>query len=152
MNETAVMTFRMPKHLKRGLERLAARFGHKPAQTGVRLIEEALRKRDFPHVDLRETAVGRVAYLAGTRFAVHWVSAMVPGKMTLEAFAKEFDLPGERVRSALAYAQAFPDEIESDTAHAQANHKWIVAQDAAARSHKTANGHGTGKGKAKAAR
>ena len=146
------MTLRMPKGLKRGVERLAARFGHKAAQTGVRLIEEALRRRDFPHVDLRETAAGRVAYLGGTRFAVHWVSEMVPRKMTAEAFAREYELPVERVRMALAYAQTFADEIESDRAHAQANHQWIVAQAAAVRSHQSANGHGTGKGKAKAAR
>jgi uncharacterized protein (DUF433 family) len=146
------MTLRMPKGLKRGVERLAARFGHKPAQTGVRLIEEALRKRDFPHVDLRETAAGRVAYLGGTRFAVYWVAGMVPARMTVEAFAREYDLAAERVREALAYAQAFADEIKSDAAHALANYKWVVAQDAAARRSKPTNGHGRNKRREKASR
>jgi uncharacterized protein (DUF433 family) len=142
------MTLRMPKDVKRGVERLAARFGHKPAQLGVRLIEEGLRRRDFPHIELRETAAGRVAYLAGTRFAVHWVAGQVPAKMAVAAFAQEFDLTADRVRAAVAYAQAFPAEIDSDREHAEANQKWIEAQDAAVRGHKATNGHGKGKPKA----
>lgn len=148
MSETAVMTLRMPKGVKRGVERLAARFGHKPAQLGVRLIEEGLRRRDFPHVELRETAAGRVAYLAGTRFTVHWIARLVPAKMALAAFAREYDLTADRVRAALAYAQAFSAEIDSDREHAEANRKWIVAQDSAARSHEATDG----KGKPKASR
>lgn len=125
MSETAVMTLRMPKIVKREVERLALRFGQKPAQLGVRLIEEGLRKRDYPHVDLRETASGRVAYLAGTRFAVYWMAGMVPEKMTLEDFATEYEVPPERVRVALAYAEAFADEMDSDKTHAKVNRKWI---------------------------
>lgn len=142
MSETSVMTLRLPKNVKRGVERLAARFGHKPAQLSARLIEEGLRRRDFPQIDLRETAAGRVAYLAGTRLAVHWVAEMVPRKMSIETFAREYDLSVERVRAALAYARAFPKEIESDKTHAEANRDWIEAADAAARTHPTANGQG----------
>ena len=145
MNESAVMTLRLPKGVKRSVERLAARFGHKPAQLGARLIEEGLRRRDFPQIDLRETAAGRVAYVAGTRFAVYWVAGMVPGRMAAEDFAKEYELPVERIWAALAYAEAFAGEIESDRAHAKANRKWIERQDAAGRSPKRANGKGRGK-------
>lgn len=152
MNETAVMTLRMPKGVKRGVERLAARFGHKPAQLGVRLIEEGLRRRDFPHIELRETAAGRVAYLAGTRFAVYWVAGLVPAEMTVAAFAREYDLTADRVRAAVAYALAFPGEVESDREHAEANRQWTKAMDAAARGHQATNGHGKAKGKGKAAR
>jgi hypothetical protein len=72
--------------------------------------------------------------------------------MAVEAFAKEYDLPVERIRAALAYAHAFPDEIESDRAHAEANGKWIERQDAAARSEKTMDDNGKPKSKEKAAR
>jgi len=152
MSETAVMTLRMPKGVKRGVERLAARFGHKPAQLGVRLIEEGLRRRDFPHIELRETAAGRVAYLAGTRFAVYWIAGLVPAKMTAAAFAREYDLTADRVRAALAYALAFPGEIESDQEHAEANRQWIGTLDAAARGDQATNGQGKTKGRQKAAR
>jgi uncharacterized protein (DUF433 family) len=138
MRETAVMTLRMPQGVKRGVERLAARFGHKPAQLGVRLIEEGLRRRDFPQIELRETASGRVAYLGGTRLAVHWITGLVPAKMTTEAFAREYDLTPDRVRAAVAYAQAFPDEIASDREQVEANRRWVAAQDPAPRRKKPA--------------
>lgn len=138
--------------VKRGVERLAARFGHKPAQIGARLIEEGLRRRDFPQVDLRETAAGRVAYLGGTRFAVYWVADLVPEEMTPEDFASEYDVPLERVRAALAYAEAFPDEMASDRAQSEANLKWIMDQDAAARKRKPASPEAKTAGKGKAAR
>ena len=127
------MTLRMPKGVKRGEERLAARFGHKPAQLGVRLIEEGLRRRDFPQIELRETAAGRVAYLAGTRFAVYWVSGLGPAWMKLETFAREYDMTTDRVRAAVAYARAFPNEIDSDREHAEGNRDWINTISAAAR-------------------
>lgn len=142
MSETSVMTLRLPKNVKRGVDRLAARFGHKPAQLSVRLIEEGLRRRDFPQIDLRETAAGRVAYVAGTRMAVHWITEMVPRKMSIETFAREYGLSAERVRSALAYARAFPKEIESDKTHMEANRDWIEAADAAGRTHPAGNGQG----------
>ena len=145
------MTLRLPKGVKRSVERLAARFGHKPQQLSARLIEEGLRRRDYPHIDLRETAAGRVAYLAGTRLAIYWLAGMVPGQMTVEAFAAEHNLPPERVRAALAYAKTFPREIASDQAHAESNREWIEAHDAA-RSGERPNGHSHRKGGAKAAR
>jgi uncharacterized protein (DUF433 family) len=137
MSKTAVMTLRMPKGVKSGVERLAARFGHKPAQLGVRLIEEGLRRRDFPQIELRETAAGRVAYLAGTRLAVYWIAGIVPAKMTPETYAQEYDLTAERVHAALAYARAFREEMDSDRENAEANRKWIEVQETAAPARKT---------------
>lgn len=142
MNETAVMTLRLPKSVKRGVERLAARFGHKPAQLGARLIEEGLRRRDFPQIDLRETAAGRVAYVAGTRFTVQWIVEMVPQKMNIETFCREYGLAADRIRAALAYASVFPEEIDSDKALAKTNRKWIQAADSAASANRNADVRG----------
>jgi uncharacterized protein (DUF433 family) len=139
MSETTVMTLRLPKGVKRGVERLAARFGHKLAQLGARLIEEGLRRRDFPQIDLRETQAGRVAYISGTRFPVYWVVGMVPAKMSLETFRLEYDLPAGRVRAALAYSNAFPEEIESDKTHSAENRKWVQLSDPKVRGNLTAN-------------
>ena len=139
------MTLRLPKGVKHGMEQLAARFGHKPAQLGARLIDEGLRRRYYPQIDLRETAAGRVAYVGGTRLAVYWLTSMVPSQITAEEFAKQYELPVDRIRAALAYANAYRVEIESDLEHAEANRKWIEHQDAAAQSHKRGNGKGKGK-------
>jgi uncharacterized protein (DUF433 family) len=65
-----------------------------------------------------------VAYLAGTRFAVYWVARAVQNGSTPETSAREYELPLNRVRAALAYAAAFPEDMESDLAQAQANRTW----------------------------
>jgi len=131
MGKTSVMTLRLAPEVARGVELLARRFGHRPAQVGARLVEEGLRRRDFPHIELRDTVAGRVAYLAGTRFAVYWVARAVRGGLTPEEFAREYEMPVERVRAALAYAAAFPEEINGDIAHADANQTWLQNQQAA---------------------
>jgi uncharacterized protein (DUF433 family) len=134
MGKSTIMTLRLPGEVHRGVERLAARLGHKPAQIGARLIEEGLRRRDFPQIDLRESAAGRVAYLAGTRLAVYWVVQRVRGGMDPEQFAREHEVPAARVGAALAYAEAFPEEIQRDIEEAEANRRWVECQDAAWRS------------------
>ena len=131
MNKTSIMTLRLPLEVHRGVERLAARLGHKPAQIGARLIEEGLRRRDFPQVDLRETASGRVAYLSGTRLSVSWVVQQIRGSISVERFAREHEIPPARVRAALAYAKAFPEEIQRDWQEQEANRGWLELQDAA---------------------
>jgi uncharacterized protein (DUF433 family) len=131
MNKTVVMTLRVPENVRRGLTRLAARFGHKPAQMGARLLEEGLRRRDFPLVDLRDTAAGRVAYLRGTRLTVAWVVQAIQEGLAPQKFARDFGVSVAQVRSALAYAQAFPEEMAAEADHAAANRVWIEQQDAA---------------------
>jgi uncharacterized protein (DUF433 family) len=143
MSKTSVMTLRLAPEVARGVELLARRFGHKPAQVGARLVEEGLRRRDFPQIELRETVAGRVAYLAGTRLAVYWMARAMRGGVTAEEFAREYELPLERVRAAIAYAAAYPEEIEDDIAHAQANQTWLENQQAA--------GFASQKGRSKAA-
>ena len=128
------MTLRLPEQVRRGVERMAVRLGHKPAQIGARLIEEGLRRRDFPEIDLRETAAGRVAYLAGTRLAVYWVALRLRSGLGVEEFARKYDVPTARVRAALAYAEAFAEEIQHDVDEVTANRRWIELQDAAWRS------------------
>jgi uncharacterized protein (DUF433 family) len=153
VSKTSVITLRLPSDVAREVEFLARRFGHKPAQMGARLIEESLRRRSFPQIELRDTVAGRVSYLAGTRFAVYWIVQTVRNGMAPEAFAKEYDLPVERVRAALAYAEAFAEEIESDIAHAESNREWVQRQESAyvgpAKASKSAH---AGNGKHKAAK
>jgi uncharacterized protein (DUF433 family) len=131
MSKTSVMTLRLAPAVARGVERLARRFGHRPAQEGARLVEEGLRRRDFPQIELRDTVGGRVAYLAGTRLAVYWIARVIRGGFAAEKFAREYELPVERVRAALAYAAAYAEEIEGDIAHAEANRTWLESQEAA---------------------
>lgn len=129
MGKTSVMTLRVPSEVRRGLERLAVRLGHKPAQIGARLVEEGLRRREFPEIDLRDTAAGRVAYLKGTRLAVYWIVQRVRSGMRIEQVARGLDLSPAQVNSALIYARAYASEIERDIEEAEANRKWLELQD-----------------------
>jgi len=131
MSKTFVMTLRLPEEVGQGLVRLAARFGHKPAQIGARLVEEGLRHRDFPLIELRETAGGRIAYAKGTRFTVQWIAQAIEEGLKPEQFAQDFDLSHAQVRAALAYARAFPEEIAADAERVEANRRWLGQQEAA---------------------
>lgn len=125
------MTLRLPLEVARSVQRLAGRSGHKPAQIGVRLMEEGLRRRDFPHIDLRETSSGRVAYITGTRFAVYWIVQTIRNGNSIEKFAADHSIPIERIRMALAYADAYSKEILADSAQADANRAWLERHETA---------------------
>ena len=131
MSKMSIMTLRLPSQVRRGVERLAAQLGYKPAHLGARLVEEGLRRRYFPQIDLRDTAAGRVAYLKGTRFAVYWIVDRVRKGMPTETVATEFNISPAQVNAALAYANAFADEIQLDLDEAEANRRWLALQEAA---------------------
>ena len=131
MSKTSILTLRLPQEVRLGVERLAAQTGHKPAQIGARLIEEGLRRRDFPQIELRDTAAGRVAYLKGTRLAVYWIVLRVRDGVTTERIAEELEVSPVQLNAALAYAQAFASEIEMDIGTAAANGRWLELQEAA---------------------
>ena len=145
MSKSYVMTLRLPQALGLEVERTAARQGNKAAQLGAWFVEEGIRRRKHPLIDLRETSAGRVAYVNGTRFAVYWIAQQIRAGSSADVFAKDFSLPVAQVRAALAYAAAYPDEIESDADHAKDNLDWIQQQDAAARAGEQAKAKPSGK-------
>lgn len=136
MSKSYVMTLRLPEALGLEVERTAARQGHKAAQLGAWFVEEGIRRRKHPLVDIRETSAGRVAYVNGSRLAVYWVAQQIRAGSSGESFAEDFGLTGAQVRAALAYAAAYPDEIEADAELAKDNTEWIQQQDSAARAAK----------------
>ena len=74
----------------------------------------------FPAIEFRDGAPGRVAYVTGTRWPVWMVVDLVRdlGGDTSKA-AKRLEKPEAVVKMALAYADAFPEEIEASlTLHA----------------------------------
>src|SRR5437764_229789 len=134
MSKTSIMTLRVPTGVRRALERLAAQLGYKPANLGARLVEEGIRRRHFPQIELRDTAGGRVAYLKGTRLAVYWIVQQVPKAGGAERVARDFEISRPQVNAALAYAAAFAAEIELDAEEAEANQRWLELQESAWRS------------------
>jgi uncharacterized protein (DUF433 family) len=131
MNKTSVMTLRVPIAVRRGLERLAAQLGYKPAQLGARLVEEGIRRRIFPQIELRDAAAGRVAYVKGTRLTVCWIVEQVRNGLTAEKVARDFDISVAQVNAALAYGEAFRSEIDLDLDETEANRQWLNVQESA---------------------
>lgn len=122
----------MPAEVADGVRRLAAKLGHKPARISARLVEEGLRRRDHPLIELRDTAAGRVAYVKGTRLAVYWLVAAVRRlNGDVEKAANTWAIPVEKVRAALEYAAAFRDEIAADMDDADANRVLLQRSEAA---------------------
>src|SRR2546428_5971743 len=97
MSKMSIMTLRLPSQVRRGVERLASQLGYKPAHLGARLVEEGLRRRHFPQIELRDTASGRVAYLKGTRLTVHWIIQRVRDGMSAALVAREFEVSKAQV-------------------------------------------------------
>jgi len=96
------------------LERFARDRNADLEQTGVRLIDEALRMADHPAIEFRDSVVGRQAYLRGSTLAVWEVVMLVrERKNEAEATAAYLGWPLARVEAALRYAAAYPEEIEA---------------------------------------
>jgi hypothetical protein len=78
-------------------------------------VEEGLRRSEFAFLDFRDSSVGRQAYLQGSTLAVWEVMLLLRSyKGNVAAVAKHLRWPEAKVRAALNYAEAFPDEINQD--------------------------------------
>ncbi len=80
----------------------------------AQLIEEALRRLDFPAIKCRDPPVGRQACVVPSGLAV-WELLMVAQDYQLdsEATAKHLCLPLDAVEQALRYAQAYPQQLNA---------------------------------------
>jgi uncharacterized protein (DUF433 family) len=110
-----VVSLRLNDEQLRRLGRAARRLGRTPTATAALLLEQRLREQEFPGVVIKDTVVGPEAFVEGTRWRVWMVVAWLrSGGGDVEAMAKRYEgiSPGQ-IRHALAYAEAFPDEIEA---------------------------------------
>lgn len=114
MPPTTVLSLRLPPDRAESLKRLARRFDRSTAETAARLLDEGLRREDFAMIEFRDSPVGRQAYIEGTRVAVWQVVTLMRGyEEDLQKTAKHLTWPDSKVRAALNYAAAFPEEIQS---------------------------------------
>jgi len=75
------------------------------------VIEKSL-ETEFPGISFRDSLSGREAYLTGHRVAVWEILAVHDETKSVEKTAQHFRWPRVLVKRALAYARAFPGEIE----------------------------------------
>ena len=115
MSATATLSIRIPQQTRRWLERFAKRRGS-AGMAASRILEEAKRREDFPAVEFRDTPLGRVAYVQGTRVQVAFVYGQVHRDiaLTLEKLAESFAWPLWKARGALAYIDEFATECRQE--------------------------------------
>ncbi len=95
------------------LKRLARRLGRTPSEASALLVEESLREAEFGHIDFRNSLVGRQAYVKGSSLAVWEVVKLAQSYgMDVTKTAHHLEWLPFRVKAALNYAAAFPEEIE----------------------------------------
>src|ERR1700681_2647307 len=112
-----VISVRLPVESGRRLKRIANRHGWTPSDASARLVEEGLRRSEFAFLDFRDSPVGRQAYTQGSTLAVWEVMLLVRSyKGNAAAVAKHLRWPEAKVRAAINYAEAFPEEIDEATA------------------------------------
>src|SRR5258708_16450941 len=102
----------LPDDQAAALDRVAAILHKNPHEVGALLMGEALRHEQFPHVEFRDSAVGRQACVVGSSLAV-WEVVMVAEShgMDLARTASHLRWPLSRLDTALAYAPAYPQDI-----------------------------------------
>lgn len=112
-SRSAVISMRLPAASENRLKRMARRHGWTQSDASARLVEEGLRRSEFAFIDFRDSATGRQAYMQGSSLAVWEVILLVQSYQDdLKAVAKHLGWPEARVKAAVNYAEAFPDEIE----------------------------------------
>ncbi len=109
---TTRMSIRIPAETKHWLERFTKGRGS-GAGAAAMLLEEARRREIFPAVDFRDTAMGRLAYVQGTRVPVFFVEEL-SGEVSPADVSTHFSWPLWKAESVLAYAKSFPEEMASD--------------------------------------
>jgi uncharacterized protein (DUF433 family) len=72
-----------------------------------------------------------VAYIKGTRLAVYWVVQRVRKGIGLEQLAEDLEVSVGQINAALAYAEAFREEIKLDLEEAESNRQWLELQEGA---------------------
>ncbi|MBV8050958.1 MAG: hypothetical protein JOZ80_07215 [Acidobacteriaceae bacterium] len=110
---SVVISMRLPAESGNRLKRMAFRHGWTPSDASARLVEEGLRRSEFGFIDFRDSAAGRQAYIQGSTLAVWEVLLLARSyRHDANAVAKHLAWPETKVRAAVNYAEAFPEEIE----------------------------------------
>lgn len=107
-----VVSMRLRDEQMERIRRVARRMNRTVSEASALLLEEALRMSEFAFIQFRDSAAGRQAYLQGTGLAVWevmWVARSYGEDVTLTM--AHLGLPEVKVRAALNYAAAYPDEI-----------------------------------------
>ncbi len=116
-----VLSMRLPLESGKRLKRMANRHGWTPSDASARLVEEGLRRSEFSFIDFRDSPAGRQAYVQGSTLAVWELMLLLRSYgRDVSSVSKHLRWPEAKVKAALNYAEAFPDEIQEAIAENEA--------------------------------
>src|ERR1039458_454613 len=117
MTKEATVSVRLTAREKSGLDADARMKGIPSGTAAAGYIAEGVRRSRFPAIEFRDGQPGRVAYLVGSRWPV-WMIVELVRELDddLAGAVKLIRNPAALVRMALAYADAYPQEIADSAA------------------------------------
>lgn len=110
--KTAYISGRVPRRVGDMVIKQARAARTSKSNLVARYVIEKSLESEFPGIAFRDSLSGREAHIAGRRVAVWEVVDVHRTTKTIAKTADYFSWPELFVRRALAYADAFPDEIE----------------------------------------
>src|SRR5438874_9895817 len=108
---TAYVSGRVPAHYERLVVKQALAAKTSKSNLVARYVIEKALESEFPGISFRDSLSGREAYLTGHRVAVWEVLDVYAESKSLQKTSQYFRWPEVLVKRALAYANAFPEEI-----------------------------------------
>lgn len=109
---TAYVSGRVAPRYERLVARQARAARTSKSDLVARYVIEKSLETEFPAIAFRDSLSGREAHVRGHRVAVWEVVATHEETRSLEKTARHFGWPRVLVKQALAYAKAFPEDVE----------------------------------------
>lgn len=107
-----VVSLRLRDEQMERMRRTSRRMNRTVSEAAALLLEEALRMVEFAFIQFRDSPAGRQAYIQGSSLAVWEVAALARAYGgDVGRVAAHLEWPEMKVRAALNYAAAYPDEI-----------------------------------------
>jgi uncharacterized protein (DUF433 family) len=110
---SAYISGRIPARYERLVTQQARAARTSKSDLVARYVIEKSLETEFPGIAFRDSLAGREAYLSGHRVAVWEVLVTYEDAGSIEKTAAHFGWPRMLVQRALAYAKAFPEEIQT---------------------------------------
>jgi uncharacterized protein (DUF433 family) len=115
-----VVSMRLKDEQFERLSRVARKFSKKPSETAAQLLEEAMRREEFPFVDIRGTTAGREAFVGGSRLRVYHVAIRAREGESAAEIAESLGFLESQISGAIAYAERYADEMDATIAEGEA--------------------------------
>lgn len=108
------VSLRIPKEVRNSIEEITRRTGRDFSSVANEMLAEAVKMRRIPGISFADSPSGRVARIAGTNIKVFQVvEALRTVDGDFERLCQGYSwLSEHQLRAALAYAEAYLDEIE----------------------------------------